>query len=165
MIVRLLLRFLRYLNSVYADECRMNRYRGRAEVSAFMTVFILALDLHRYGAWYRGNASFLRPYAIPVLLIVSSPFIIYVLASLLRWFVCTGRYNMLAFCAVTVFLYCAIMMFWWPALLPARYDWLTMNLPWYLDTEFLVKVLAPALPASFVAYMLMPQDLLNDSVQ
>ena len=84
------------------------------------------------------------------------PFIIYALASILRWFVITGRYNLMAFCLVTVFLYCAIMVFWWPALLLGKYDWITRNLPWYMDMEFFVKVPAPAVPVSFVAYMMMP---------
>ena len=102
---KLILKFLLYLYSITTDPLKMTRHRGRAEVSACLLLFILVLDLHRYGAWYSGNRCFLRPYAVPVLIIIAMPFIIYAMAVMIRWFIKTERFNLLVFIISTLGLY------------------------------------------------------------
>jgi hypothetical protein len=157
MTARFILKLCLYLNSITADLQKMNRYRGRAEVSAFMLVVILVLDLHRYGAWYSGNRAFLKPYAVPMLILLSMPLIIYASAVILRRFVMKGRYNLLTFCAVTVFLYCVIMFFCWPAFLPDSKDWLSANMAFVFDMKFLKTACIPLAPAAFFAYFIITE--------
>jgi len=40
----------------FLNRINLSKLRVRAEVSGVTVIIILLLDLHRFGAWYTGNA-------------------------------------------------------------------------------------------------------------
>jgi len=63
----------------------LKTYRTKAIVSGFIIIFILLLDLHKFGAWYLGYRTYNKPYWIPFILFISFPLIKYALAGLIQF--------------------------------------------------------------------------------
>ena len=52
---------------IHLNTRDLNKIRPRVVVSGVILIIILSLDLHRYGAWYTGNAAYIKYHWIPVL--------------------------------------------------------------------------------------------------
>ncbi len=75
-------------------------YRKRAFISGMIIILILALDLHRFGAWYYGYRTYLRPWSVPVLLITAFPFIKYACAMIVQYAVRMKKFNLMFYVMV-----------------------------------------------------------------
>lgn len=49
------------------------------------------------------------------------------------------------------------MFFFWPNMLPAKNDWLTGNLVWYMDSRIWETLAAPVIPVFFLVYLTIPE--------
>jgi len=78
---------INFLNSI-----NLGRLRLRAEVSGWMVIFILLLDIHRFGAWYTGNQCHMKGYGIAMLLVAGMPFVVYTAALTVQKIISKGWY-------------------------------------------------------------------------
>ncbi|GEM_PF-3598055 len=85
-----MIKIFKYLKSI--NLINIKRY---ADVSGTLLVIILALDLHRFGAWYTGDATYLYPYALPVLLVLGAPVVLYAAAAGTQRAVAREQYTLL----------------------------------------------------------------------
>ncbi len=74
-----------------------NKYRKRALISGTILITILALDLHRFGAWYMESRTYVKPYWIPGILIVSYPMFKYSLSGLIQYLASRQMFRALYF--------------------------------------------------------------------
>ena len=104
----------------------LTEYKKRAFISGMIIILMLALDLHRFGAWYYGYRTYLRPWSIPVLLITASPFIKYASAMLVQYAVRMKKFNyifyVMVFAVSLPFSFCNPHVHW------NIFNW---NKPWY----------------------------------
>jgi hypothetical protein len=104
----------------------LTAWRKRAFISGLIIIIILALDLHRYGAWYYGYRTYLRPWSVTVLLITAFPFIKYTLAMIIQYAVRLEKFNcifyVMVFAASLPFSFCNPDVIW------NIFNW---NKPWY----------------------------------
>ena len=77
-------RGLNFLSQFTSDLLHWFYYHNhkRAKISGLLICFILFFDLHRYGARYTGNQSYIKPYGYIMLIIASTPFILYLMSRL-----------------------------------------------------------------------------------
>ena len=75
------------MTSIFIKLNKLNReeYRIKAIVSGFLIIFILLLDLHRFGAWFLGYRTYIKSYWVPVMLFVGYPILKYALAGLIQF--------------------------------------------------------------------------------
>jgi hypothetical protein len=67
------------------NKLDLEEYKIRAYVSGFLIIFILLLDLHRFGAWFLGYRTYIKSYWVLVMLVVSYPLVKYALAGLIQY--------------------------------------------------------------------------------
>ncbi|PKL19583.1 MAG: hypothetical protein CVV49_00670 [Spirochaetae bacterium HGW-Spirochaetae-5] len=63
----------------------LQKLKSRADVSGWLLIIILSLDIHRFGAWYTGNQAHIRPYIFPFLCLAGIPIIIFVMAGAVQY--------------------------------------------------------------------------------
>lgn len=111
------------LTRLFIKLNKLNRqgYKIKALVSGLLLIFILLLDLHRFGAWYYGYRTYVKIYWIPVLLFVSFPLVKYALAGLIQYLAANKMFKTLHFVmffiAALPFSFCnpyVLQLFAWP---------------------------------------------------
>ncbi len=151
---RILLKVLLYLHSITADPHKHDRYYRRAKVSGGLLLVILALDLHRYGAWFTGNSGYLYPYAVPILLVISLPFQVYAAAVTLDWFVRRKHFNLLAVIIIGLTIYIMLfLMFGW-GIFNTGNTWYDKSLLRQTDRKFWEALLLPIAGVIFVSFLI-----------
>ncbi len=101
-------------------------YRKKGMISGLIIIFILALDLHRFGAWYYGYRTYLKPWSVPVLLIIAFPFIKYTCAMLVQYAVNMKKFDYILY--VMTFFACLPFSVGNPYVLPYIFDF---SKEWY----------------------------------
>ena len=79
----------------FLNKRDIQKLKSRADVSGWLLIIILSLDIHRFGAWYTGNQAHVRPYILPFLCLAGIPIIIYVLAAAVQYCVRRKWFTML----------------------------------------------------------------------
>ena len=74
-----------------------NKYRKRALISGIILIIILILDLHRFGAWYMESRTYVKPYWLPGMLIVSYPMLKYSISGLIQYLSAKEMFKILHF--------------------------------------------------------------------
>lgn len=68
------------------NKLDLKAYRKKALAAGLLLILILALDLHRFGAWYDGNRSYVKTNWILICAGLSYPLVKYALAGLIQYF-------------------------------------------------------------------------------
>ncbi len=79
----------------YLNKLDLPKLKSRADVSGWLLIIILSLDIHRFGAWYTGNQAHIRPFVFPFLCLAGIPIIIYVLAAAVQYCVRQRKFTLL----------------------------------------------------------------------
>ncbi len=145
-----MIRVIVFLNRL--NTFKIKRY---ADVTGLLLVIILALDLHRYGAWLTGDATFLYPYAHPVLLVLGAPVVLYAAAAGVQKAVAGERYTLLYLSGLFV---CSLPYTLWN---PIVFDKMFKAERWYdpgilrpVDVAFIKGVIASLIAAAGIVLML-----------
>ncbi len=145
-----MLKIIKYLNSI--NLTKLKRY---ANMSGSLLVIILALDLHRYGAWFTGDATFLYPYALPVLLVLGAPVIVYAAAAAVQKAVSSKRYTLLYL--VSLYICCLPFGLWNPVTIERIFKddkWYNPGILRPVDAAFITGILASLITAAGIVLVL-----------
>ncbi len=145
-----MLKIIKYLNSI--NLTKLKRY---ANMSGSLLVIILALDLYRYGAWFTGDATFLYPYALPVLLVLGAPVIVYAAAAAVQKAVSSKRYTLLYL--VSLYICCLPFALWNPVTIERIFrddKWYNPGIVRPIDGVFIQGVIASLITAAGIVTVL-----------
>ena len=73
------------------------KYRTRAVTAGLLIIFILLLDLHRFGAWYYGYRTYIKTHWFILLLILFYPVFKYTFAGLIQYLAANKMFKTLYF--------------------------------------------------------------------
>jgi len=76
--------------SSWADNISL---KNRAITSAAILLFLFVTDLHRYGAWYFGNATYIKPYWFQFVCLLWGFIGLYLLSKIMRWLESREQYQ------------------------------------------------------------------------
>lgn len=145
-----MVKIFKYLKSI--NLIKIKRY---ADVTGTLLVIILALDLHRYGAWYTGDATYLYLYALPVLLVLGAPVVLYAAAAGTQRAIAREQYTLLYLSGLFV---CCLPFTLWN---PIVFDKIFKAEKWYdpgilrpVDATFIKGVLASLIIAAVIVLIL-----------
>ena len=106
-----------------------NKYRKRALISGIILITILALDLHRFGAWYMESRTYVKPYWTAGMLIISYPLFKYSLSGLVQYLAAREMFGTIYF----IVFYIAALPFC--IMNPYVFEIFRKNINWY-DTNY-----------------------------
>ena len=93
------MKIINWLNSI-----DLLKIRRRVTVSGVILFLIVALDLHRFGAWYTGNSAHMKQYGLSLLCLASFPLVVYATAMFTQF--CVSRKLLIILYFTRIYLYC-----------------------------------------------------------
>jgi len=96
------MKLINWLNSIHLE-----RIRQRVVVSGAILFLIIALDVHRFGAWYTGNQCHMKPYGFSLLCLATFPLILYAAAYYVQFCINRKLYTILYL--TRIYFFCMIM--------------------------------------------------------
>jgi len=95
------MKLINWLNSIHLE-----RIRQRVVVSGAILFLIIALDIHRFGAWYTGGAAHMKQYGFSLLCLATFPLILYAAAAYVQFCIIRKLYTILYL--TRIYLFCMI---------------------------------------------------------
>ena len=108
------------------NKLDLKAYRKKAIVSGLLLILILALDLHRFGAWYEGHRSYVKTNWIFICAALSYPLVKYALAGLIQYLAANKMFKTLHF---AMFFIVALPFSFWNPYVLQMFAW--GGRPWY----------------------------------
>ena len=108
-------------------------------VAALLLLFVS--DIHRYGAWYNGGATYIKPYWIYLVIALWIPIIIYAVSKGLKYLADKEMYTLLSVVVIGGFIF--LFFFSWTCWSLAPSDWWDKGLIRNVDRKFWEAILIP----------------------
>jgi hypothetical protein len=128
----------------FLNRLKLPKIKQRVNVSGVILIIILLLDLHRFGAWYIGNQSYIKPYGLSLILVSGLPLFIYVLAAAVQYCVRHKCFTLLYMSRI--FLFCLPLSIFNPVTIGSIFlqdsTWMDQSIFRPLDFKFFIGIAA-----------------------